>query len=243
MTNRFIRARALSAALLLLIGTILLPRGAAAAPAPASARATVATPDLVALVTDSAGAPIAEATVLVVETGRVATTGRDGRVVLRGLPAGRLHLAVSRADGTAVTVTVRLAQAAVVLPGVQVTAAASDGDPTRSTQATVVLDGRALQLRQAPSVAQVLAAEPGMAMRFNGPIANVPVIRGLTGERIVLLQDGERRRAGRRSRGDRRRSPAGGGSGAGGTGRGDPRAGVAALRVERDRRRGERRRR
>ncbi len=177
----------------------------ALAPHEGAGRRAVATPDLVAVVSDTAGAPIAGATVLVVETGRAATTDRDGRVVLLGLPAGRLHLAVSRSGwgfrrlavdlpeaGGAVTVTIRLAPAAVVLPGVQVTAAASDGDPTRSTQATVVLDGRALQQRQAPSVAQLLANEPGMAMRFNGPMANVPVIRGLTGERIVLLQDGER---------------------------------------------------
>ncbi len=41
-------------------------------------------------------------------------------------------------------------------------------------------------------MAQTLSSEPGIAMRFNGPMANVPVIRGLSGERILTLQDGER---------------------------------------------------
>ena len=31
-----------------------------------------------------------------------------------------------------------------------------------------------------------------MASRFNGPMANAPVIRGLTGERVLVLQDGDR---------------------------------------------------
>ncbi|HEX5831820.1 MAG TPA: TonB-dependent receptor, partial [Gemmatimonadaceae bacterium] len=40
--------------------------------------------------------------------------------------------------------------------------------------------------------AQTLAGEPGLANRYNGPAASMPVVRGLTGERIVVLQDGER---------------------------------------------------
>lgn len=194
----------MAAGLLLAIGVPRLAHGADARvdvrPRPASVTA-----DVRGLVTDTTGRPIPDVVVLAVETGRTVTSGRDGRFVFRGLPAGTVHFAASRlgfvptrvrivvpATGEPVTVTIRLPQSIVSLPGVQVTGSASDGDPTRSTQATLALDGRTLQARQAPSVAQVLASEPGMAVRFNGPMASIPVIRGLTGERIVLLQDGER---------------------------------------------------
>ena len=32
----------------------------------------------------------------------------------------------------------------------------------------------------------------GVSQRFGGPAASMPVIRGLTGDRILVLQDGER---------------------------------------------------
>jgi iron complex outermembrane receptor protein len=41
-------------------------------------------------------------------------------------------------------------------------------------------------------VAQTLSNEPGIAVRYNGPAASAPVIRGLSGERVLVLQDGER---------------------------------------------------
>lgn len=41
-------------------------------------------------------------------------------------------------------------------------------------------------------MATTLAGEPGITQRFNGPGANAPVIRGLTGERILVLQEGQR---------------------------------------------------
>ena len=167
------------------------------------ADAPAVSPPVRGLVTDTTGRAVAGVTVLVVELGRTATTGPDGRFVLTGLPAGTVHLAASRlgfvparvrvtvpASGEPVDVVLRLRPTIVQLPGVQVSAPAGEGDA--GTRATLALDGRALQQRQGPSVAQVLANEPGMAMRFNGPMATMPVIRGLTGERIVLLQDGER---------------------------------------------------
>lgn len=197
--------RALAGVLLALALARPAAAGAADAAYAPARRAPGVTADLRGLVTDTAGRPVPDVAVLAVETGRTVTAGRDGRFVFRGLPAGVVHLAASRlgfvparvrvvvpATGEPVSVTIRLAQTIVSLPGVQVTGSATDGDPTRATQATLALDGRSLQARQAPSVAQVLAAEPGMAVRFNGPMASIPVIRGLTGERIVLLQDGER---------------------------------------------------
>ncbi|WP_396208556.1 TonB-dependent receptor plug domain-containing protein, partial [Gemmatimonas sp.] len=54
------------------------------------------------------------------------------------------------------------------------------------------LDGRELDRRRAPSIAATIAGEPGVTSRSNGPMATQPVIRGLTGDRVLVLEDGQR---------------------------------------------------
>lgn len=55
-----------------------------------------------------------------------------------------------------------------------------------------VLEGRELDRRRAPSIAATIAGEPGVTARSNGPMATQPVIRGLTGDRVLVLEDGQR---------------------------------------------------
>jgi iron complex outermembrane recepter protein len=59
-------------------------------------------------------------------------------------------------------------------------------------QAVSVLDAERIAERMAPSVAAVISAEPGVTMRTNGPMASLPVIRGLGGDRVLVLEDGMR---------------------------------------------------
>jgi iron complex outermembrane receptor protein len=54
------------------------------------------------------------------------------------------------------------------------------------------LEGRELDRRRAPSIAATIAGEPGVTSRSNGPMATQPVIRGLTGDRVLVLEDGQR---------------------------------------------------
>jgi iron complex outermembrane receptor protein len=37
------------------------------------------------------------------------------------------------------------------------------------------------------TLAQTLRYQPGSAVRFNGPAAAMPVMRGLTGDRVLIL--------------------------------------------------------
>jgi len=55
-----------------------------------------------------------------------------------------------------------------------------------------VLSGKELQLRLQGTIADALAAEPGMASTSMGPATARPVIRGLSGDRVLLLEDGAR---------------------------------------------------
>ncbi len=59
-------------------------------------------------------------------------------------------------------------------------------------QASAVVDAQGLAERMAPSVASIIEAEPGVVARTNGPMAAQPVIRGLGGDRVLVLEDGLR---------------------------------------------------
>ncbi|MEK7240095.1 MAG: TonB-dependent receptor [Gemmatimonadota bacterium] len=162
-------------------------------------------PALVGTVKDTSGAPLAVVQVIVAEAHRSTTTDENGRFVLRGLPPGTYHLttmligyrpghAVVKlpASGPDVTVSITMAGTTLRLSAVNVTAASSSGEALAVTQATAELSGKQLQRTMGSSLAQTLASEPGMAMRYNGPAATMPVIRGLSGDRILVLQDGVR---------------------------------------------------
>ena len=156
-------------------------------------------------VVDSAGAPLANVQVVATELQRVVVTGGDGKFTLVGAPIGTVHLSfvavgyapvheVVRVPATeeAITLRVVMRRTSLRLAGVQITASPTGTDPLSVTQSTIQLSGKELQRQLGASVAQTLSNEPGVAMRFNGPMANAPVVRGLTGERILTLQDGER---------------------------------------------------
>jgi iron complex outermembrane receptor protein len=85
--------------------------------------------------------------------------------------------------------SLRLAPAAIDLDAVTVAGARDDAAAYR---ASTVLDGAALDRRLATSIAATIAGEPGVTQRFNGPMAAQPVVRGLTGDRVPVLEDGQR---------------------------------------------------
>lgn len=163
------------------------------------------TPPLIGMVRDSTGSPIANAQIIVAQINRVTTTGADGGFTFRALPSGTYHLTAllvgyspGHADvsiphsGLEVRVTITLRRSAVELSAVQVTAMPTNADPRTVAQSTTELSGQALARNLGATVAQTLAGEPGVSLRFNGPAATAPVIRGLQGERILVLQDGDR---------------------------------------------------
>jgi iron complex outermembrane recepter protein len=200
-----------AAAVRVLVGIALsLPcRAVLASDAPAlplsRLRHSPETPPVIGSVRDSSGAPIANAEVIVTSLNRVTTTNAGGAFTIRGLPAGAYHLSVlfigfapGHADivvpavGDSVAVAIVMHRTALQLSGVQVTATPLGTDPRNVTQSATELSGQALARNLAPTVAQSLENEPGVSVRYNGPAATAPVIRGLQGERILVLQDGDR---------------------------------------------------
>ncbi len=192
------------------LALVLGVSGAWTARADALPRAAAATTRIegtavLGVVRDTAGTPLGSVQVVVAGANRVATTNDRGEFALRDLAPGTYHLDLIRigffsahevvtvaASGPDVRVTITMRVATVRLSSVNVTATPTGTDPLNVTQATVQLSGKELQRALSTSIGQTLAGEPGMATRFNGPMASAPVIRGLTGERVLVLQDGER---------------------------------------------------
>lgn len=80
-----------------------------------------------------------------------------------------------------------LAQPGAALPEVTVT-----GNPLGSTELTVPatqLGGDALLLRQKSTLGETLDGLPGVSSTYFGPNASRPIIRGLDGDRIRILQN------------------------------------------------------
>lgn len=176
---------------------------------PSRAAATIVAapvaPAIIGVVVDTAGTPLANAHVLVPEVGRTTTTNAVGQFVLRGLPAGEYHLSITiagyapghlvvrvPAEGEDLHVRVVLRWTPMRLSAVVVSASPTGTETERLTQAALELSGRALARSIGSSISASLASEPGVSQRFAGPTAGMPVIRGLTGDRVIMLQDGER---------------------------------------------------
>lgn len=178
----------------------------AALPHPAAAQAAVraAAASLAGVVRDPAGAPVPNAHVALPALQRQTTTDAAGRFAFAGLPAGAYTVvatgigraparaAVTVRAGAAAEVALALAPVTVRLAEVQVTATPTGTDPLRVAQSTTELAGRALDRQLGSTVGGTLQREPGVSQRFNGPAATTPVIRGLTGDRVLVVQDGQR---------------------------------------------------
>jgi len=140
---------------------------------------------------------------ILVEGTRIGTiTDGSGHYLLTNLPEGE-HTLVVQGMGYATTrkeftaepdrtleVDVVVYPTAVDLDEVVFTAS-----PTRSGfryQPDQAFMGEALQRRGEASFGEMLGSEPGLNMRSFGSAPSRPVIRGLDGDRILILQNGER---------------------------------------------------
>jgi hemoglobin/transferrin/lactoferrin receptor protein len=136
--------------------------------------------------------------------GRLAVTDAAGRFELRSLTPGDYTLTVAFLGHQDVSVAVRLGSAeseevelalpaaAILLDEVQVTALRG-ARAVRDVPAPVsVVDRARLEERGSPKVGAVFALEPGVEVEGDGPFLGMPVIRGLSGNRVLVLVDGQR---------------------------------------------------
>jgi iron complex outermembrane receptor protein len=173
---------------------------AGAAPLRQADGQTATARDLVVVVTDAvAGHPVEAALVQLRGTSGGARTDRDGHARLARPSAPNAQLEVRRIGYSPRLVTIPRAsdtlRVSLSVAAVELEALRIDGGARGTLTAALpitVLEGDALDQRLSASIAATLAGEPGITQRTNGPMATAPVIRGLSGDRITVLEDGLR---------------------------------------------------
>ena len=168
-----------------------------AAPAAAQGTATLS-----GKVTRAGGTdPMGGAAVVVEELRREVRTAEDGSYRVDGLTPGEYHVSV-RTEGyssrraevnvTASGATLNL-EVDLDLHFAEVLSVSPNPRPQfESFQPTSVLSNEDLARQLEDTIGATLQSQPGVAMRSLGPGPARPVIRGLDGDRVLVLQDGQR---------------------------------------------------
>ena len=151
---------------------------------------------------DANGTPLAQVDVVVVDLQREVVTGADGAFHLETLPDGAHTLLFYRAgyayhseDVTlpgAGELTVSLPASSATLPPVVVTATRRPRPTLASPLPTAFLSGEALRTQTSLSLAHALEDLPGLRTVSTGAQIGKPMIRGMTGARVLVLDDGHR---------------------------------------------------
>ncbi len=140
---------------------------------------------------------------LLIKDTRIGTlTDASGHYMLTNLPAGSHTLIVKGMGYDPVTVEFEIEEdqtkeinVEIEYKGIALDEIVLTSSPTASGfsyQPDQSFIGEALQRRSEVSFGEMLDGEPGIAMRSMGPAPARPVIRGLDGDRILVLQNGER---------------------------------------------------
>ncbi|MFY9610519.1 MAG: TonB-dependent receptor [Blastocatellia bacterium] len=152
---------------------------------------------------ETSGKPVHGVTVTILELKLSVETNDDGVYEFPSVPpgiytvVGHLHRVpdvvqtVQVADGANVTADFQLRLRVV---GEQVTVSASGNEESsfNSIQSVISLTGAEISERNTQSLGEVLDHELGVAKRGFGPGNGRPVIRGFDGDRVLVLQEGER---------------------------------------------------
>ncbi|HEX5634560.1 MAG TPA: TonB-dependent receptor plug domain-containing protein, partial [Gemmatimonadales bacterium] len=158
---------------------------------------------LAGTVKDPAGDPIPDARVRVIEAAREATTDAAGAFRLAGLPSGTHRVTVIRVGfqpathrvdlrAGATTLQVTLTPAVLTIEPLQVTATALPTSLPDAPQAIAVLDSTELRRARAPSLGETVQGVPGVQNYGTGPAIGKPAVRGLSGNRVLVVADGQR---------------------------------------------------
>jgi iron complex outermembrane receptor protein len=154
------------------------------------------------LLNSLSGDPIPGATVQIDELRRTTTSTSDGAFSFDNVPPGTYHLSVHTQGYSTRRTEVTIATTAVAGLDVAVdpelhfeevtTVTGEARSQFESYQPTAVLSGQTLTQALEMSLGATLENQPGVSSRSFGPAPARPVVRGLDGDRVQILQDGQR---------------------------------------------------
>ncbi len=144
--------------------------------------------------------PLGFATILIIETNRGVLAHENGRFVIGNLAPGSYTLRASRIGYEPITVLTNVSQGDTTATELRMTPTVyrsrmieivgqreSDGTDVDVDR---VIGGRALRQQLSRTLAETLTNEPGMSQSTMGPAPARPVLRGLAGDRLLILEDG-----------------------------------------------------
>jgi iron complex outermembrane receptor protein len=169
----------------------------------AAAPAVIVNHTISGRVTDSSGTGLANVRVVVLEVDRSALSDVGGRFEIPNLPDGTYGISFSFVGyapvvrrvalaGANLTVDITLKRSLIELPAVQVTATPIATTVLTSPQPTAVVAGSELRTAQAPTLGETLSSLAGVHSLSTGVGIGKPVIRGLTSNRVLVLDNGQR---------------------------------------------------
>ncbi len=170
---------------------------------PPTPRGRPAAPPLAGRVRDAAsGVGLPGATVLFEDLKQGTATGADGRFSFPNLPRGRFTVQVRSLGYNTVTQTVdtgsgqlldvTLTPAATEIGQVVVTGVSQATQLRRSPVPTLVVDGTRLRQTAATNLVDAIAHTPGVSQVTTGAAISKPVVRGLSANRVITLNNGAR---------------------------------------------------
>lgn len=146
------------------------------------------------------GEPVGWTSVLLVESGRSITAHEDGSYRLENIATGTYTLRTHRigyesftrritiTDEDTLVVNIRLRESVFRSRAIEITGQRGAGE--NGVTAVRTLGGRELRQQLGRTLAETLQNEPGMAQSTMGPAPARPVLRGLSGDRLLVLEDG-----------------------------------------------------
>jgi iron complex outermembrane recepter protein len=148
------------------------------------------------------GSPVHNVRVTITQLKRSVTTTDDGKYEFQNVPPGKYEVAAHMDLTPDVVQSVQVGPGATtvdfqiklsaVRESVTVTATGSDETTFNSIQSVTVIGSLDLAKKNPVSLGEALDNELGVAKRSFGPGTARPVIRGFDGDRVLVLQDGQR---------------------------------------------------
>lgn len=146
--------------------------------------------------------PVSWATILIDDLKKQTTSHEDGTFQFNHIPAGNYvisvirmgyesrHFSVSVIDGVNKPVTIELKPSVMRMKEVEISAAHYHQEESRPAEK--VITGKELRLQLGRTLAETLMDEPGLSQVSMGPAPARPVLRGLSGDRLMILEDGNK---------------------------------------------------
>lgn len=146
--------------------------------------------------------PLIGATVYLPDLRKGATTDETGSFQIRNLPKGRFLAQISYLGFVSIarTITINgqtnvdfpLSASATEINTVVITGVSASTEMRRNPVPTSVIDAAQLNQRSANNIIDAISRAPGISQISTGAAISKPVIRGLSGNRVVTLNNGMR---------------------------------------------------